>query len=78
MGDDVSDQTEEVKPVEPVDPVPPVVAPARDPWLFVLITLALCVAGWFLVSWMAETTRLQDCVRSGRKNCAPLDPATGR
>jgi hypothetical protein len=45
---------------------------------FLVVTVVLCVAGWFLVSWMVETTRIQDCVMSGRKNCTPLDPATGR
>ena len=45
---------------------------------FLLVTLVIGIAGWFLVDWMVETTRLQDCVMSGRKNCAPMDPATGR
>ncbi len=51
---------------------------AKNPWPFIGLVVALCVAGWFLVSWMQSTSSIQDCVQSGRKNCAPLDPQTGR
>ena len=46
---------------------------AKNPLPFVLLVIVLCVAGWFIVSWMADTTSIQDCVMSGRKNCAPLE-----
>lgn len=51
---------------------------ARNPMAFLIAVIALVAVGWYLVNWMSETTRLQDCVMSGRKNCAPLDPALGR
>jgi hypothetical protein len=51
---------------------------AKNPLPFVLLVVVLCIAGWFLVSWMADTTRIQDCVMSGRKSCAPVDPKLGR
>ncbi len=50
----------------------------RNPWPFLIVVAVLCAAGWFLVSWMSDTSRIQDCVMSGRKNCAPLDPKLGR
>lgn len=74
----------------PSAPTPPAAAPrpagpgearteaVKNPWPFVVLVIALCVAGWFLVTWMADTTRLQDCVMSGRKDCAPMDPKLGR
>lgn len=50
----------------------------KNPWPFIGFVVVLCVAGWFIVSWMSSTTSIQDCVMSGRKNCAPLDPKSGR
>ena len=51
---------------------------ARNPMPFVVLILVLCAAGWFLVSWMSESSRIQDCVMSGRKNCTEMDPSLGR
>jgi hypothetical protein len=45
---------------------------------FLVFIVLFSTMGWYIVSWMSDTTRIQDCVMSGRKNCAPLDPATGR
>jgi len=50
----------------------------KNPWPFLLFAVVLCVAGWFLVSWMSDSSRTQDCGMAGRRNCAPLDPAIGR
>ncbi len=35
--------------------------------------LALLLAGLFLVQKLSATSKLQDCVLSGRANCAPID-----
>lgn len=51
---------------------------AKNPWPFFILVAVLCAAGWLIVSWMADTTKIQDCVMSGRKNCAPMDPKLGR
>jgi hypothetical protein len=41
---------------------------------FSLIVIALLVVGlYFLVTKLREQTNLQDCVQSGRRNCAPID-----
>jgi hypothetical protein len=37
-------------------------------------TLALVVVGLILVQELGRTARLEDCLMSGRTNCAPVDP----
>ncbi|HEY6515662.1 MAG TPA: hypothetical protein VIY50_05930 [Steroidobacteraceae bacterium] len=39
-----------------------------------LIAVLLVVGGLFLVHVLGRVSRLQDCVMSGRTNCAPIDP----
>ena len=39
-----------------------------------LVTLTLIAAGDFLTHELRSASRLQDCVMSGRTNCAPIDP----
>jgi hypothetical protein len=60
---------------------------ARDPQpgsrrgavLGLLIALCLIVVGLILVKVLGDAGRLQDCVMSGRTNCAPVDAqAPGR
>jgi hypothetical protein len=41
-----------------------------------LVTVALAVAGAWLVIQLAEMRKNQDCVLSGRRNCAPIDVKT--
>jgi hypothetical protein len=45
-----------------------------------LITLLLVLGGMLLVRVLGRAARLQDCVMSGRTNCAPIEssgPGTG-
>jgi hypothetical protein len=39
-----------------------------------LVALLLVVGGIFLIRVLGRAARLQDCVMSGRTNCAPIDP----
>ena len=39
------------------------------------IVVLLVVAGWLLVHVLHNTSRVQDCVMSGRTDCAPVDTA---
>jgi hypothetical protein len=39
------------------------------------IVVLLVVAGWILVYVLRNSSRLQDCVMSGRTNCAPIEAA---
>jgi hypothetical protein len=50
---------------------------SRPRWRYAsLVTVAIVVvlagAGWWLIQQMASDSKLQDCVMSGRKNCAPV------
>ena len=40
------------------------------------ITALLVVAGFYLLTALRENSKLQDCLMSGRTNCAPLDIPT--
>jgi hypothetical protein len=39
-----------------------------------VITLLLVLGGVLLVHVLSHTAKLQDCVMSGRTNCAPINP----
>ena len=47
----------------------------RGAVLGMLVALALIVLGLILVRVLGNAGRLQDCVMSGRTNCAPIEPA---
>jgi hypothetical protein len=42
-----------------------------------IVTVVLVLLGLFLAHVLRNMSRLQDCVMSGRTNCAPID-ASGR
>jgi hypothetical protein len=42
-----------------------------------VIIAALIVGGWFVITSLSDDTKMQDCIQSGRRNCAPID-TTGR
>jgi hypothetical protein len=42
------------------------------PLLVLLAVLALTGGGWLIVRQLMADSKLQDCVMSGRKNCAPV------
>ena len=47
---------------------------SRGPALVgLLITLLLVLGGVLLIRELGRAARLQDCVMSGRTNCAPID-----
>ena len=41
-----------------------------------VITLGLIVAGWLLVQVLGRNAKMEDCLMSGRSNCAPIDVPT--
>lgn len=51
---------------------------SNRPLIALLIFIALAVVGWFVVRAVQREARLQDCVMSGRKNCAPVESANER
>jgi hypothetical protein len=40
--------------------------------LVLLVMIALAGIGWLVVDKLYEMKKIQDCVMSGRRNCAPL------
>ena len=44
-----------------------------------VLVLVLVVAAYFLVTVLRENANLEDCLMSGRHNCAPIEvPSGGR
>jgi len=44
----------------------------RTNLLLLLVAIALVVAGVWIVNMLVDMRRIQDCVASGRRNCAPI------
>jgi hypothetical protein len=38
-----------------------------------VLVLALVVAGYFLVTALRRNAEMEDCLMSGRRNCAPIE-----
>lgn len=53
---------------------------SRRPALIGLAVILMLVAiGYFLMTALRENAHREDCLMSGRRNCAPIDvPARGR
>jgi hypothetical protein len=53
---------------------------SRRPALIGLaVILVLVIAGYFLVTALRDNSKLEDCLMSGRRNCAPIEvPASNR
>jgi hypothetical protein len=44
-----------------------------------VVVLVLVVLGYFLLTALRQNANLEDCLMSGRRNCAPIEaPASGR
>jgi len=41
--------------------------------LAVIVCLVILIAGYWLMNKLWESKKLQDCVFSGRRNCAPVE-----
>jgi hypothetical protein len=84
MGDRITDQlrnlTREQSRLRPVeageDPAragPPRRAVGPFGWGALLVVLALVLGGWFVLRQLQADAKMQDCIMSGRKNCAPVN-----
>ncbi len=51
-------------------------SPGKSPFhpFALVVILVLVVGGYFLMTWLRDTSKMQDCIMAGRKNCAPIDP----
>src|SRR5262249_53076387 len=43
------------------------------PLVVLALMLSLAAAAWWLLGRLTDASRIQGCVMSGRKNCAPID-----
>ena len=51
----------------------------RPALLGLALVLLLVVGAYFLVTALRKNAELEDCLMSGRRNCAPIEaPASGR
>jgi hypothetical protein len=63
---------------EPLRRQPPAPDPRRRALIGLLLVVVLVVGGLLLARVLKNVSRLQDCVMSGRTNCAPIEaPARG-
>jgi hypothetical protein len=49
---------------------------SNRPLIALAFLVVLAIGGWLLISKLMDANKLQDCVMSGRKNCAPIDEST--
>jgi len=66
--------------VPPPDDAPRVrqsVGKRYGPLIALGVIVLLAGVGWILVQKLMNMSRMEDCVMSGRKNCAPID-TTGK
>jgi hypothetical protein len=42
-------------------------------WVSLLVVAALVLVGWFVIRQLQADSKMQDCIMSGRRNCAPVD-----
>jgi hypothetical protein len=45
----------------------------RGPLIAMGVVVLLVVVGWFVTRALHSSTRLEDCLMSGRTNCAPVE-----
>ena len=47
--------------------------PRRAALLGLAVVLALVLVGYFLFTALRQNAQLEDCLMSGRRNCAPIE-----
>ena len=48
----------------------------RSNLILLIVAVVVVVLGVYLVNWLIEQRKLQECLESGRHNCAPITPPT--
>jgi hypothetical protein len=59
---------------DPQPEMPRAPDPRRAAVAGLVVTVLLVLGGVLLVHALSRTAKLQDCVMSGRTNCAPINP----
>ena len=44
----------------------------RSNLIMLIVAVVVVVLGVYLVNWMIDQRKLQECLESGRRNCAPI------
>jgi hypothetical protein len=52
--------------------------PSPFGWFPIVVLIVLIVGGLFVMFELRDVSNLQDCVQSGRKNCAPIDTTNAK
>lgn len=47
----------------------------RGPLIALCLVVVLFVVGWLLARELYASAKMQDCLMSGRTNCAPIEPS---
>jgi len=55
------------------EPPPTEAERRRTNLILLLVAAAVVVAGVWLVNFMVDARKMQECLESGRRNCAPID-----
>jgi hypothetical protein len=45
----------------------------RSNLILLIVAVVVVVLGVYLVNWLIEQRKLQECLESGRHNCAPIE-----
>ena len=56
----------------PDDPQPTEAERRRSNLILLIVSVVVVVLGVYLVNWLVEQRKLQECLESGRHNCAPI------
>ena len=48
----------------------------RSNLILLIVSVVVVVLGVYLVNWLIEQRKLQECLESGRHNCAPIQTPT--
>jgi flagellar biogenesis protein FliO len=51
---------------------------SRNNLLFLVVAVLIVVAGIWLVNKMIDLRNMQNCLESGRRNCAPIETPQSR
>jgi hypothetical protein len=52
--------------------------PSPFGWFPIVVLIVLVVGGLLVMFKLRDVSNLQDCVQSGRKNCAPIDTTNAK
>ena len=57
---------------DPDDHEPTEAERRRSNLIMLAVAVVVVVLGVYLVNWMIDQRKLQECLESGRRNCAPI------